>query len=114
MLNAIENYYLDQKEPVKGCLLALRKIVLDFDSEISEEWKYSMPFFYYKKRMFCYLWFHKKYKIPYIGIVEGRNIEHPELIAEDRSRMKIMLIDPEKDIPIKTFNQILKAAARFY
>jgi hypothetical protein len=114
MLNAFENYYLDQKEPIKGCLLALRKIVLDFDSEITEEWKYSMPFFYYKKRMFCYLWFHKKYKIPYIGIVEGRNIEHPELIAEDRSRMKIMLIDPEKDIPIKTVKQILKAAARFY
>lgn len=114
MLNAIENYYLDQKEPTKGCLLALRKIIMDFDSEISEEWKYNMPFFYYKKKMFCYVWFHKKFKIPYIGIVEGNKIEHPKLLAEDRSRMKILLIDPKKDIPISTVNQILKAAASLY
>ena len=114
MLNSIENYYLNQPEPTKGCLLALRKIVLDFDSEITEEWKYSMPFFYYKKKMFCYFWIHKKFKIPYIGIVEGNKIDHPDLLSEERSRMKIMLIDPEKDIPISTVNQILKAAASLY
>ena len=114
MLNAIENYYLNQSEPIKSCLLALRKIILDFDLDITEEWKYSMPFFYYKKKMFCYFCIHKKFKIPYIGIVEGHKIEHPDLLAEDRSRMKIMLIDPEKDISITTINQILKAAASLY
>jgi len=114
MLNAIDNFYLQKKEPEKSCLLALRKIILDFDSKISEEWKYGMPFFYFKKKMFCYFWFHKKLKVPYIGIAEGRNIEHPDLLAEDRSRMKILLIDPKKDIPIRTINQILRAAASFY
>lgn len=114
MLNSIENYYLEQTEPTKGCLLALRKIILDFDSEITEEWKYSMPFFYFKKKMFCYIWFHKKFKIPYIGIVEGNKIGHSELLAEDRSRMKIMLIDPNVDIPIKTILGILRAAIAVY
>jgi len=114
MLNAIENYYLDQTEPTKSCLLALRKIILDFDSELTEEWKYNMPFFYYKRKMFSYIWFHKKFKTPYIGIVEGHKIEHSELLAEDRSRIKIMLIDPEKDIPIKTINQILELAVSLY
>jgi len=114
MLNAIDKYYLNQSEPTKGCLLALRKIILDFASDITEEWKYSMPFFYYKKKMFCYIWFHKKYEAPYIGIVEGYKIEHPVLIAEKRSRMKIMLIDPNEDIPVETITEILRTASAFY
>ena len=63
--------------------------------------------------MFCYLWVHKKTHQPYVGIVEGKNIIHPKLIIENRSRMKIMLLDAEKDIPIKTIASILKMAIKF-
>ena len=49
--------------------------------------------------MFCYLWVNKKTHQPYIGIVEGRKIEHPLLIIEKRSRMKIMLLDAEARYP---------------
>jgi len=51
--------------------------------------------------MFCYLWVHKKYGKPYLGIVEGKKIKHPDLLTEKRARMKILLIDPEKDLPAK-------------
>ena len=60
--------------------------------------------------MFCYLWIHKKYKQPYIGIVEGRKIEHPDLLIEKRSRMKIMLFEPNDDLPINTIREILQQA----
>jgi len=69
-----------------------------------------MPFFCYKGKMFCYLWIHKKYKQPYIGIVEGRKIEHPDLLIEKRSRMKIMLFEPNDDLPINTIREILQQA----
>ncbi len=64
--------------------------------------------------MICYLWVHKKFKQPYIGIVEGKNINHPELIMEKRARMKILLIDPELDMPIKKIDKILKEVIAFY
>ena len=73
-----------------------------------------MPFFCYKGKMFCYLWVQKNTGIPYIGIVEGKRINHPGLVMEGRSRMKIMLIDPDKDIPVRTINKILKQAISLY
>jgi hypothetical protein len=114
MLSAINNYYLQQEEPLKLMLLALRKVILDFDEDIKEEWKYGMPFFYYKKKMFCYIWQHKKYKCPYIGIVEGHRIDHPLLLAEKRARMKIFLLDIEKDIPVETLYEIFSEAKGYY
>jgi len=110
----IDDYYLSKPEPLKGCLLSLRDVILRSNSEITEAWKYSMPFFCFRKRMFCYLWIQKKTAVPYIGIVEGRNISHPRLIQESRSRMKILLIDPTKDLPVKVIVTILKKAARLY
>ncbi len=73
-----------------------------------------MPFFCYQGKMFCYLWVHKKHKLPYIGIVEGKKMEHPDLIIEKRSRMKIMLLDPNADLPIKTIERILQQALNLY
>lgn len=95
-------------------MLALRELVLKYDASITEAWKYGMPFYCYKGRMFCYLWVHKKYKQPYIGFVEGKNIDHPQLIMEKRARMKILLLDPGKDIPVKTIFIILKEAMSLY
>jgi hypothetical protein len=114
MTREIDNYYMKQSEPEKSCLMALREIILRFDPAITEAWKYGMPFFCVKGKMFCYLWLQKKTRVPYIGIVEGGRISHPELIQEKRARMKIMLVDPQADIPLKTIHHILKKARTFY
>lgn len=114
MLNAIDHFYLQKEEPVKNCLLALRDIILMQDKHITAVWKYGAPFFCYKEKMFCYLWVHKKTHQPYIGIVEGKSINHPNLILEKRSRMKIMLFDPNKDLPVAMINIILKQAINLY
>lgn len=110
----LENFYLQQDEPTKGTLLALRKIILRLDNNITNVWKYKMPFFCYKGKMFCYIWFHKKYKQPYIGIVEGNRFDESYLLQEKRSRMKIMLLDPSKDLPLKKIENILQRAINFY
>lgn len=114
MLNALDNYFLKQEEPVKSCLLFLRKCILEQHANISETWKYGMPFYCYQGKMFCYLWTHKKYKQPYIGIVEGQRMSHPDLIQEKRARMKILLVDATKDIPVKKIQTILQEAIRLY
>lgn len=114
MLKPIDQYFLRQAEPARSCLLAVRGILATYNPEITEAWKYGMPFFCYKGKMFCYLWIHKKYGQPYIGIVEGGRIDHPQLLTEKRARMKILLLDPDKDIPVKTIFSILDKALSFY
>jgi hypothetical protein len=113
-MTELDNYYLQQDEPIKSCLLALKAIILSQDKNITNTWKYGMPFFCYKGKMFCYLWVHKKHKQPYIGIVEGKRIDFPDLIMEKRSRMKIMLFDPNENLPVKTVKNILQQAINLY
>ena len=114
MLNAIDNYFLNKEEPVKGCLLFLRAHILKQDKNITEAWKYGMPFYCYKGKMFCYLWVHKKYLQPYIGIVEGGKLNHPDLIQEKRARMKILLVDANKDIPVNKIDGIISDVLKLY
>ena len=108
MTRDIDNYFLEKDEPVKSYLLTLRENILQYDKNITEVWQYKMPFYCYKGKRFCYLWVHKKFKQPYLGIVDGKKINHPDLILEKRARMKIMLFDPMKDVPLKTIHLILK------
>ena len=109
-IKAIDNYYLSQQEPLKSCLLALQKLILTQDTEVTAVWSYGMPFFCYKGKRFCYLWVHKKLKQPYIGIVDGKRVDHPDLLQENRSKMKILLIDPEADLPLEKIKGILNKA----
>jgi hypothetical protein len=110
MLRPVDNYYAQLEEPFKSTLQSLRTIVLAFDKQVHEKWQYGMPFFYWGNKRLCYCWVHKKLGQPYLGIVDGNKIEHPALLQEKRARMKILLIDPAKDIPVKTIKAILKKA----
>ena len=114
MLRPIDNYFLQKEEPIKSCMQFLRGHILQYDKNITEAWKYGMPFYCYGKKMCCYLWVHKKYLQPYIGFVEGASLHHTDLLQEKRARMKILLIDPNKNIPIKKIDAILKDMVELY
>lgn len=113
-MKGTDNFYQKQDEPNKSCLLALRDIIISQDKDITHELKYGMPFFCYKGKMFCYLWTHKKLEQPYIGIVEGKHFDQSFLVQKKRSRMKIMMLDSEKDLPLKLIEQIIKQALNLY
>jgi hypothetical protein len=112
--NELHQYYLDKEEPAQSCLLALRSIILRQDTHIVETRKYGMPCFCYKHKMFCYLWTDKKTSEPYILMVEGKYLQHPALEAGQRSRMKILRVNPNKDLHLKTIESILQAALQLY
>lgn len=113
-MKQLDDFYLKQEEPVKGVFLALKDIILKQDHEITHVLKYGMPFFCYKGKMFCYLWIHKKHKQPYIGIVEGKHFDEPFLIQEARSRMKIMILNPNEDLPLEQIENIIQKALNLY
>lgn len=110
MPGEIDLFFLQKDEPVKSCLLFLRDHILAYNKDITEAWKYNMPFYFYKGDRFCYLWVNKKTQQPYIGFTDGKRMEHPQLIAEDRSRMKIVLINTDEDIPVDTIDEVIKMA----
>ncbi len=114
MTGAPNILYFNNDEANRECLLALRDIILEQDKEITETVKWGMPCFCYRGKMFCYLWVDKKTNGPYILMVEGKHLKHPELEAGKRSRMKIFRVDPHKDLPLSTIRDILKQALGLY
>ena len=113
-MKQLDDFYFIQEEPIQGIFLALKGIILKQDKDITNVLKYGMPFFCYKGKMFCYLWIHKKFKQPYIGIVEGKHFDQPFLIQENRSRMKIMLLNTDEDLPIEKIETILEKGLDLY
>lgn len=110
----LDNYYLTQPEPNRGCLLALRKNILQQGEYVTETKKYGMPCFCYKKKAFCYLWTDKKTGEPYILFVEGRQLDYSVLEKGDRSRMKILRINPHEDLQVEVIKEVLSAAIKLY
>lgn len=111
-MHPIAAYYASQPEPVQGCLLALRAHILAQAGagEISEAWSYGMPFFQYRGRRLCYLWTQKSDGQPYVGFVDGTLLDHPDLVSAGRKRMKILLVDPQADLPVATLHTLLRQA----
>ena len=110
MMKELDLFYLRQEEPAKSCFLSLREHILNYDKSITETWKFRMPFFCYKGQSFCYFRIEKKSGKPYVGFTEGKWLDHPALVSEKRSRIKILLIDPTVDLPFNELDAILKAA----
>jgi hypothetical protein len=110
MLREIDLYFSDKQEPVLSCLAALRYLILHHANEITEVWQYKMPFYRYAGKRFCYLWLDKKANQPYIGFVDGRLIDHEDLSADKRSRMKIFRVDPMDDLPVEKIKMLLDMA----
>ena len=112
MINAVDNYILNLPETDKNCMLFLRSWILKQHPLITESLKYGMPFYSFNKKMFCYLWKSKTHPFPYIGFVNGHQLHHKDLLQEKRARMKILLVNPNEDIPVKKLNVIFEEAIK--
>jgi len=114
MIREIDQYYSLQEEPNRSCLLALRTLILKQDPDVTETLKWGMPCFIFRKKMFCFLWTDKKTSDPYILFVEGKHLDHPLLEKGTRSRMKILRIKANEDIPVHTIKPLLNNALSLY
>ncbi len=113
-MNPLERYYEKLEPELREIFFSLRYYILNFDVNISEHLKYGAPFFYYKKKQFCYLYKHKKTKIPYIGIVKGDQIEHEALFQGERKKMKILELNPKEDLPFDKIEEVLHLLIELY
>ena len=107
-------FFKQLHEPAKTCMLSLREMILMQDMQVRETFKYGMPFYCFKKKMFCYLWMHHVSGKPYIGILNGDRVHHPSLLTENRAKIKIMLFDAYRALPVEPIQNILKQAIDLY
>ena len=113
-MDEIQHYYAKVKEPAKSCLLALRQVILQEDKAVTETTKWGMPCFCYSRKNFCFLWTDKTTGEPYILFVEGNQLQHPSLEQGNRAKMKILRVDPNKDLPIESIRQLIQQALNVY
>lgn len=81
---------------------------------ITETVKYGMPCFCYHGKMMYYLWTDKKTGQPYVLFVEGDQIDHPSLVQGKRSRMKVLNIDPNQDLPLTTLKELMEISMTIF
>lgn len=112
MEDLLTHYYLKQPEPIRGCLLALRDLILSVDPNINKQRKFQIPFFYYKDKKLAFLWVTKK-KIM-LGFVEDKTIYPKKEGIKLKDNMETMYIDPNADIPHTFILKNLKKLIRFY
>jgi len=113
-VKALDLFYLEKTEPVKSCLLALKAIILNYNNDFTPDWKYGLPCFLLQGKIFCYLWVDKKTQFPYISIAKGSKLDHPDLIQGNRKVFKLLMINPEEDIPVDKIHQIFDMAMDLY
>ena len=114
MLREIDRFYEEKEEPNRSCFLALREIILAYNPQLKEAYKYKLPCFTIGKTIFCYLWKDKKTQTPYISINKGSLVDHPALYQGNRKTFKLLYIDPNKDIPIKTIHEIFDLMSPYF
>jgi len=114
MLQQTTDFYLQQPEPNQSFMLGLRQIILGLDEEITELWKWKLPFFYYRNKPYCYIWKDAKTQQPYLGFVKSDPIKHPLLYKGNRKKMKVLYFDIQEDIPIGLLEEIFKLLKPFY
>jgi hypothetical protein len=113
-MKELDRFYELEAEPQRSCFLSLRAWILTYHQDITEEYKYRLPFFYFRNRPFCYLWKEKTSKTPYIGVTKGNLVDHPLLIKGERKKMKIIYIDPYIDIPVDSIREIFDSLIPLY
>ncbi|MBB6371587.1 DUF1801 domain-containing protein [Chryseobacterium shigense] len=107
-MNPIQEYFYRIAEPERSTLLFLRKMILESDPDhITETFSFGLPFFKYKKKMLCYIYYSKKYRQHYISFYHGDKLNYPELLQEGRKKFKILLIDMEKDLPVSFIMNVI-------
>lgn len=113
-MKEIDLYFEALSEANYAYLLTVREFIKNYHDDISEEWKYSVPFFYFRKKPFCYLYKDKKTDQPYIGIPRANKIEHVALIKGDRKKMKILPLDNQTEIPYDLITEIFELLIPLY
>lgn len=113
-MKAIDTYLKNLDEPLLEVHLFLQQFYFSLNNNITLEYKWNLPYFYYKGKPLCYVWKDAKTQTPYIGFAKGYLINHPALIAGNRNTIKIYPIPFNNDINLTELTEISLLALALY
>lgn len=105
-----ETYILSLKEPFLGIALQIKDCIEFSIPEIELKYKFNIPFFYYKGKMFCYLNFSPKKKYLDLCFYTQKNLLPFDyyLVSDNRKIVKSIRIYKEEDFDSELLIKILK------
>jgi hypothetical protein len=111
-----DEYIYRQPEKYRSIILHLISV---FEHEIPELvllYKWGMPYFYYKKRMFCYLISNSKKGFVDAGFARGFQLKGNQdcLIGEKRNTVKSLRYYDLEDIDNTILVNVIQEAATLY
>ena len=83
-------YILQQPEKYRDILLNIITVVEHTLPEVTLEYKWGIPYFYYKKKPFCYLNASHRHEFVDVGFANGFQLKcNQELLIADKGRNTI-------------------------
>lgn len=109
-----ELYILNLKEPFLGIALQIKDTIELTIPEIELKYKFNIPFYYYKGKMFCYLNFSAKRNYFDLCFYTSNKLEpfNHLLVSEKRKVVKSMRIYQEEDFDYELLVDILKELSK--
>ena len=112
-----ELYILNQPEKYRDMLLHIIAVVQNTLPEATLEYKWRIPYFYYKKKPFCYLNASHKNQFVDVGFAKGFALKkhQQQLIADNgRNTIKSLRYYTLKGIDSTVLIQVIKEAKTLY
>lgn len=107
-MNPAENYILSKPEPWRSMLIELQAVIKHTVPEIEEGYKWHLPFYSLRGKMFCFLNFRKTYidvGFPW-GVLLEDYTEHM-VAGENRKNLRSLRYCSPEDIDIELLQQVL-------
>ncbi len=112
-MNPIEQYFLNQREPLQSVMLYLRQVILETLPEVEEKYKYKIPFYYYKGKPLCYLNILKNTNYVDLAFVNGFKLSNKQGVLQagrNRKMVKSVTFTSLESVNVKMVKELLQEA----
>ncbi|MAZ28297.1 MAG: 2-dehydro-3-deoxyphosphooctonate aldolase [Cytophagaceae bacterium] len=109
-MNPAENYIISKPEPWRSILMELRDITRHAVPEVTESFKWALPFYTLNGKMFCYLNFRKKFvEISFLYAHRMTHLSDYLIAGEGRKIVRSLRYTSLEDIDYDVLIQVLLA-----
>ncbi len=111
-MNPVETHIEKQDSQVRPLLHHLRLLILSVSDEVQESVKWSLPFFNYRGKIWCYLSPIKKTGSVDVSFLNGTKIAYrfPVLRTEDRKRVASYRIESLEELDENELLTLIEAS----
>ena len=106
-MSPLEDYFEALPEDYREVMLVVRDYLRAAPYGFEEKYKWDTPTYYAGGRYVCYLYYRPKARRAYLGFGRAAGIAHPLLLAEGRAQIRILVLDPGEDVPLRAIGEVL-------